>query len=100
MVSVLQPGAPAYNWSVTNFSRPDKRGLVIYEVLVRDFIAAHDWKTLSDTLSYFKRLGINAIELMPVNEFEGNLSWGYNGFQYFAPDKYYGPASQLKAFID
>ncbi|ANE53578.1 hypothetical protein SY85_17830 [Flavisolibacter tropicus] len=100
MVSVLQPGAPAYNWSVTNFSRPDKRGLVIYEVLVRDFIANHDWKTLSDTLSYFKRLGINAIELMPVNEFEGNLSWGYNGFQYFAPDKYYGPANQLKAFID
>lgn len=100
IVSVLQPGQPAYNWIVNNFSRPDKRGLVIYELLVRDFVAAHDWKTLKDTLSYLKRLGINAIEVMPFNEFEGNLSWGYNGYQYFAPDKYYGPKNTLKAFID
>jgi len=99
-VSVLQPAAPAYNWQVTNFTRPDKRGLVIYELLLRDFLGNHDWKTLSDTLSYLKRLGVNAIELMPVTEFEGNISWGYNTFQYFAPDKYYGPANDLKAFID
>jgi 1,4-alpha-glucan branching enzyme len=100
MVGVLQPGAPTYNWSVTNFARPDKRGLVIYELLLRDFLGNHDWKTLSDTLSYLKRLGVNAIELMPPTEFEGNSSWGYNTFQYFATDKYYGPANQLKAFID
>ena len=99
-VSVLQPAKPAYNWQVANFSRPDKRGLVIYELLLRDFLGAHDWKTLSDTLSYLKRLGVNAIELMPLTEFEGNSSWGYNTFQYFAPDKYYGPANDLKAFID
>jgi 1,4-alpha-glucan branching enzyme len=99
-VGVLQPAAPAYNWTVTNFARPDKRGLVIYELLLRDFLDNHDWRTLSDTLTYLKRLGVNAIELMPVTEFEGNSSWGYNTFQYFAPDKYYGPANQLKAFID
>jgi glycosidase len=37
---------------------------------------------------------------MPVNEFEGNLSWGYNPSFYFAPDKYYGPKNDLKAFVD
>ncbi len=100
MVSVLQTAAPAYTWSVNNFAQPDKRGLIIYELLLRDFIAAHDWKTLKDTLSYLKRLGVNAIEVMPFNEFEGNSSWGYNGFQYFAPDKYYGPKNTIKAFID
>lgn len=100
MVSVLQPGQTAYNWTMPNFNRPDKRGLVIYELLLRDFVQAHDWKTLKDTLSYLKRLGINAIEVMPFNEFEGNISWGYNGFQYFAPDKYYGPKNTLKEFID
>ncbi|HEY0731191.1 MAG TPA: alpha-amylase family glycosyl hydrolase, partial [Chitinophagaceae bacterium] len=68
--------------------------------LVRDFIAAHDWKTLKDTLSYLKHLGVNAIEIMPFNEFEGNESWGYNSDFYFAPDKYYGPAQRLKEFID
>lgn len=100
IVGVLQTGAAAYNWNIANFNRPDKRSLVIYELLVRDFVAAHDWKTIQDTLSYFKRLGINAIEIMPFNEFEGNLSWGYNPDFFFAPDKYYGTQNSLKAFID
>lgn len=100
VVSILQTAAPQYNWDVTGFTRPDKRNLMIYELLVRDFVAAHDWNTLRDTLSYLKKLGINAIEIMPFNEFEGNLSWGYNPDYYLAPDKYYGPASTLKEFID
>jgi 1,4-alpha-glucan branching enzyme len=100
IVSVLQTQAPAYNWSSASYTRPDKRGLVIYELLVRDFIAAHDWKTMIDTLNYLKNMGINAIELLPVNEFEGNVSWGYNPDFYFAPDKYYGPKNDLKRFID
>lgn len=99
-VSVFQTQQPAYNWAVSNFTKQDKRGLVIYELLVRDFLTAHDWKTLKDTLSYLKRLGVNAIEVMPWTEFEGNNSWGYNTFQYFAPDKYYGPKNTLKEFID
>jgi 1,4-alpha-glucan branching enzyme len=100
IVSLLQTGQPAYNWQVNNFSKPDKKSLVIYELLLRDFVANHDWKTLSDSISYFKKLGINAIEVMPFNEFEGNNSWGYNPSFYFAPDKYYGPENTLKAFID
>ncbi len=100
IVSVLQTASPTFNWTVNNFSRPDKRGLIIYELLLRDFVAAHDWKTLSDTISYLKRLGVNAIELMPFNEFEGNISWGYNPDFYFASDKYYGPKNTLKQFID
>ncbi|HVF97903.1 MAG TPA: alpha-amylase family glycosyl hydrolase, partial [Flavisolibacter sp.] len=100
IVSILQTQEPGYTWAVNNFTQPDKRGLVIYELLIRDFLAAHDWKTLKDTLSYLKRLGVNAIEVMPFNEFENNNSWGYNGFQYFAPDKYYGPKNTIKEFID
>lgn len=100
IVSILQTSEPAYNWTVSNFTRPDKRGLVIYELLVRDFVAAHDWKTVRDSLNYLKNLGINAIELLPFNEFEGNNSWGYNPDFYFAPDKFYGPKNSLKEFID
>ncbi len=100
IVSILNPGKVAYNWGVANFSKPDKRNLVIYELLVRDFVATHNWNTLRDTLNYLKNLGINAIEIMPFNEFEGNESWGYNSSFYFAPDKYYGPANTLKEFID
>ncbi len=100
IVSIVQTNAPAYNWAVNNFSRPDKRNLVIYEMLLRDFLAAHDWKTLKDTLSHFKTLGINAIQLMPFNEFESNESWGYNPDYYLAPDKYYGPKNTLKELVD
>ncbi|MBN1340252.1 MAG: T9SS type A sorting domain-containing protein [Bacteroidales bacterium] len=100
LVSVLQTGQNEYNWQITSFTPPAPEKLIIYELLLRDFLYAHDFKTLKDTLQYFKRLGITAIELMPVNEFEGNLSWGYNPSFYFAPDKYYGPKDDMKAFID
>ena len=99
-VSVLQPGQPAYDWQTESFERPAPHELVIYELLVRDFLAAHDYDTLIDSLDYLQRLGVNAIELMPVNEFEGNESWGYNTSFYFAPDKYYGPAEDLKRLVD
>lgn len=100
IVGLLQTNAPAYTWTNTSFARPDKRNLFVYELLLRDFVAAHDWKTLKDTIGYLKRMGVNAIELMPINEFEGNESWGYNPDFYFAPDKYYGPKNTLKEFID
>ncbi len=100
IVSVLQTNAPGYTWKINNFSRPDKRNLVIYELLLRDFLAAHDWKNLRDTLSYLKTMGVNAIEIMPFNEFEGNESWGYNPDYFLSPDKYYGPKNSLKEFVD
>ncbi|WP_440998745.1 alpha-amylase family glycosyl hydrolase [Fodinibius sp. SL11] len=99
-VGVLQPGKTDYQWAHQNYDRPDKEELVVYELLVRDFVENHDYKTLTDTLDYLDRLGVNAIELMPVMEFEGNISWGYNSAFLLAPDKYYGPADDLKAFID
>ncbi|MEP7318573.1 MAG: alpha-amylase family glycosyl hydrolase, partial [Panacibacter sp.] len=100
IVSILQTKKPTYTWQVSNFSKPDKRNLIIYELLVRDFVAAQNWQTVKDTLSYLKRLGINTIEVMPFNEFEGNSSWGYNPSFYFAPDKAYGTETALKQFID
>jgi len=100
IVSVLQTSQTPYSWQTTGYTPPEKSKLVIYELLIRDFIANHDFKTLTDTLGYLGRLGVNAIELMPVCEFEGNLSWGYNPSFYFAPDKYYGPKNDMKAFVD
>ncbi|MDZ4709962.1 MAG: alpha-amylase family glycosyl hydrolase [Saprospiraceae bacterium] len=99
MVGIFQTQKPGYNWK-NNFTRPDKTNLIVYEMLLRDFIANHDWNTLTDSLNYFSSLGINAIELMPVQEFDGNLSWGYNPAFFFAADKYYGPENSLKRFID
>jgi len=100
LVSILQTGQEEYQWQNANFQKPPKEKLVIYELLLRDFLEEHDYQTLKDTLNYLKQLGVNAIELMPVMEFEGNLSWGYNPSYHYALDKYYGPSDDFKEFID
>lgn len=99
IVSILQTAKAGFNWQI-NFTKPDKKNLVVYELLLRDFLQQANWKTLKDTITYFKGLGVNAIHLMPFTEFEGNLSWGYNPSFFFAPDKYYGSENDLRAFID
>ncbi|MBL7849496.1 MAG: T9SS type A sorting domain-containing protein [Cyclobacteriaceae bacterium] len=101
-VAVLQTGQTPYPWVVTNFVKPPQEKLVIYELLVRDFFDSNNrnYQNLIDTLSYLKRLGVNAIELMPVMEFNGNDSWGYNPTFLFAPDKAYGTKNKMKEFID
>lgn len=100
MVSTMQANQPVYTWKNTTFTRPAKDNLVIYELLVRDFTTEHSYASTLQKLDYLVSLGINAIELMPVTEFEGNLSWGYNISYYFAPDKYYGTKTALQGFID
>ncbi len=99
-VSILQTAQAPYQWHDQNYQRPPQDQLLIYELLVRDFVSNHDYKTIIDSLDYLQNLGINAIELMPVTEFEGNESWGYNPDFYFAPDKYYGPKHDLQALVD
>ncbi len=99
-VTVLQTGQNAYNWQVSNFQKPAKEDLVIYEVLIRDFDANRSFQDLIDQVSYFKNLNINAIQLMPIMEFEGNESWGYNTAFHMALDKFYGTPEKFKQLVD
>lgn len=102
MASVLQTGQTSYSWAATEntWVRPKKENLIVYELLLRDFIGSKRYRDLADSLSYFKRLGINAIQLMPIMEFEGNESWGYNPAYFLAPDKYYGTREDLKYLVE
>jgi 1,4-alpha-glucan branching enzyme len=101
-VTVLQTGQTPYAWSAatTNFVKPAKESLVVYELLVRDFDAARSYQSVIDRIDYFKNLKINAIELLPVMEFEGNESWGYNTSFHMALDKFYGTSSKFKELVD
>jgi len=99
-VTVMHPGATAYTWQNTNFTAHANKDLLIYELLVRDFVQKRNYQTLIDTLDYLDKLGINAIELMPPGEFENNESWGYNPSFHMALDKYYGTPEKFKEFID
>lgn len=99
-VTLIQTGQTPYNWTVTNFNKPKKEDLVVYEVLVRDFDANRTFQDLIDRIDYFKNLNVNAIELMPVMEYEGNESWGYNTAFHMALDKFYGTPEKLKELVD
>jgi 1,4-alpha-glucan branching enzyme len=100
VASVLQTGQLPYNWEVNDFSPVPADKMVIYEMLIRDFTEARSYKAVIEKLDYLKTLNVNVLELMPVNEFEWNESWGYNPSFYFAPDKFYGPKNELKRLID
>ena len=101
-VTVIQPGKPAYLWSdaTLNFQRPNKNNLLIYELWTYDFTEQRTFKGVERRLDYIQSLGVNAIELMPVCEFDGNYNWGYSPNHYFAPDRAYGSSDMLKHLID
>lgn len=94
-----------FNWS--SFKMPDVNSLFIYEMLFRDFTGTEGEskgdgtiRLAMEKIPYLVDLGVTAVELLPVMEFAGNKSWGYNTDYYFAPDKVYGSPTDLKEFID
>lgn len=100
IVSTFKIQKDNYSWKVNNFKIEVPEKLVIYELLLRDFTTASDLKGTKEKLAYLKAMGVNAIELMPVQEFDGNDSWGYNPCFFFAMDKAYGTKTMYKQFID
>ena len=100
IVSVFDIDNVEYNWSVKDFDRPAENSLAVYELLLRDFTLDRSVDGALAKLDYLDELGVNAIELMPIQEFDGNDSWGYNPCFYFAPDKAYGTEEAYKRFID
>ena len=99
IVSVFKTASDNYSWK-HDFQIKDENNLLIYELHLRDFSATGDLNGAMKKLDYLESLNINAIELMPVQEFDGNDSWGYNPCFFFAMDKAYGTKSAYKEFID
>ena len=100
IVSVFEINPTEYQWTATNYERPAENSLAIYELLIRDFTEQGSINAVTAKLDYLDTLGVNAIELMPIQEFDGNDSWGYNPCFYFATDKAYGTDEAYKYFID
>ena len=96
--SFLQTNKADFQWS--DFARPANEDLIIYELLIRDFTEERTFNAVIEKLDYLEDLGVNALELMPVQEFEGNLSWGYNPAFMFSVDKYYGTEIDFKTLVN
>ncbi len=106
-LAIFNSERDVYDWKVTDFKGVPQSDLIIYELLIRDFTGT-EGKALGEgtvkgvisKLDYLKELGVNAIELLPIMEFAGNNSWGYNTNFYMAPDKAYGTPDDYRALID
>lgn len=106
-LAVYNSHMDSYSWEVEDFTGVPQSELMIYELLLRDFTGtegqAYGDGTVNgaiEKLDYLKSLGVNAVELMPIMEFNGNNSWGYNTNFYLAPDKAYGTPDDYKRFVD
>lgn len=96
-----------YVWQHDDKPLPADHELVIYELHVGDFSGGEDdkyargkYKHVIEKLDYLCDLGINAIELMPIKEYPGSYSWGYNPCYFFATESSYGSTVELKQLID
>lgn len=106
-LAIYQGNINDYSWQVTDFKGVDRKDLIIYELLFRDFTGTEGKalgngtvKKAIEKIPYLKSLGVNAVEVLPIMEFNGNMSWGYNPNFYFAVDKAYGTPDDYKEFID
>lgn len=93
-----------FDWEGDDFQLSNWNELVIYEMHIGTFNREEaeqpgDFHTAIERLDYLQELGVNAIELMPVTEFPGDLSWGYNPSHPFAVEESYGGGLGLKKFI-
>ena len=91
----------AFDWGAAPIPKPERNDLVLYQLHVGTFAGINPPATLDDAIAHLdhvRALGVNAVTLMPVNEFPGKLSWGYNPSDLFAIEADYGGPDALKRF--
>jgi len=100
----------AYTWQSDGFQTPAREDLVIYELHIGTFAGRNDpygpaslpatFTDVKNRIGHLVELGVNAVELTPINEFPWDYSAGYNPITQFAPESKYGTPAELKAMID
>ena len=90
----------AYKWSHHAWNGRPWNEAVIYELHVGTFTPEGTYAGAVKKIGTLKELGITALELMPLSDFAGRRSWGYDGVLPYAPDSAYGRPEDLKALVD
>lgn len=98
--ALIEIGAGPYEWGDAEFGIKPLNQLLIYELHVGDFSPEGTFDGVRARLDHIAGLGVDAIELMPIQEFPGDRSWGYNPAYFFTPEGAYGSAADLKRLID
>lgn len=107
--SILTDKGASYSWQATSWRTPDRDKMLIYELHVGTFSGNGDgvandpakYRDIVDThLPHLKKLNVNVVELMPIHEFNGDRSWGYNPMNFYAPETIFGTPTDLRYTID
>ncbi len=89
-----------FRWTDSDWSGITLKGQIIYEMHIGTFTKEGTWRAAAQQLEELARIGITAIEMMPVADFPGRFGWGYDGVDLFAPSHLYGAPDDLRNFID
>ena len=95
---VVDPAA--YGWADVAWAGRPWHEAVLYEMHVGAFTPEGTFRAAAGKLDYLARLGVNAIEIMPVGDFPGRRNWGYDGVMPYAPDSSYGRPEDFKALVE
>jgi len=96
---------PSFDWQGDDFQLASYNELVIYELHVGTFNDQEDvnhpgeFSSVAARLGHLQKLGVNAIQIMPIGEFAGDRSWGYNPSHIFSVDSDYGGSLAFKQFV-
>jgi 1,4-alpha-glucan branching enzyme len=94
-----------FNWAGDNYRAPGLSNAVVYELHIGSFNdpgysgSPGTFYTATNLFPYLQQLGINVIEVMPVSEFQGDFSWGYDPSDIFGVESSYGGPDGFKTFV-
>lgn len=89
----------AFVWEDSDWRGRPWEETVLYELHVGTFTTAGRFAAIQRRLDHLVKLGVTAVELMPVADFPGRRGWGYDGVLPFAPDSAYGRPDDLKRLV-
>jgi maltooligosyltrehalose trehalohydrolase len=89
---------PRYSFRHARPARPVRP--ILYELHIGSFTEEGTYRAACLRLPLLRELGVTTVELMPVNAFQGQHGWGYDGVALFAPFTPYGTPDELRAFVD
>lgn len=90
----------AFGWTDAAWTGRQLPGSVLYELHIGTFTPEGTFDAAIAKLDHLVDLGVDMVELLPVNAFNGEHNWGYDGVCWYAPHEPYGGPDGLKRFVD
>ncbi|MEO7196747.1 MAG: malto-oligosyltrehalose trehalohydrolase [Pseudonocardiaceae bacterium] len=90
----------AFAWTDHRWTGRALAGSVLYELHIGTFTPAGTFDSAIERLGHLTELGVDLVEVMPVNAVDGPRNWGYDGVSWYAVTENYGGPDAFKRFVD